>query len=260
MPKFAANLSMLFTEIPFLDRFDAAAKAGFKGVEYLFPYDFNAENIKEKLDANGLTQVLFNMPPGDWDAGERGIACLPDRQAEFRAGVDQAIAYARALGCRQVNCLSGLKPDNMTDAICWETLVDNLRYAANKLEAEGIKLMVEAINSRVDMPGFFLDTADKVIDAIKETGSSNMFLQYDIYHMQIMEGDLARRMETLLPQIGHIQFADNPGRHEPGTGEINYLFLFNHLDKLGYQGWVSAEYRPATNTSAGLTWFRECSL
>jgi hydroxypyruvate isomerase len=237
MPRFAANLSMLFTEQDFLARFDAAAKAGFSGVEYLFPYDFSSAEIKAKLEANGLTQVLFNLPAGDWAKGERGIACLPDRVEEFRAGVDLAIAYAQVLDNTQVNCLAGIRPQGVDDATVEKTFVANLKYAADKLQAAGIKLVMEAINTR-DIPGFYL------------------FLQYDIYHMQIMEGDLARTLQSHLGEINHVQLADNPGRNEPGTGEINYRFLFEHLDRIGYQGWVGCEYKPLTTTEAGLGWLK----
>ena len=255
MPRFAANLSMLFTEVPFLERFAKAREAGFTGVEYLFPYEWPAEELAERLQANDLTQVLFNLPPGDWAGGERGIACLPGREDEFRAGVEQAIRYARALGCRQVNCLAGLQPEGLDGLIARETLVANVRYAAARLAEEGMTLCLEAINSRVDMPGFLLDTSDKVIAMIEEVGAGNVRLQYDLYHMQIMEGDLIRSIERLLPWIGHMQFADNPGRHEPGTGEIHFANVFAAMDRLGYDGWVSAEYRPSTGTEASLGWF-----
>ncbi|SFU75937.1 hydroxypyruvate isomerase [Halomonas korlensis] len=253
MPRFAANLSMLFTELDFLDRFEAAAKAGFKGVEYLFPYDFEAAEIKQRLDAHGLTQVLFNLPAGDWGAGERGIACHPNRVTEFREGVDRAIEYATALGCQQVNCLAGITPEGVSDDEARATLIDNLRYAADKLEAAGILLIAEPINTR-DIPGFFLNRTEQALAIFDEVASSNLKLQYDIYHMQVMEGDLAPTIEKHLDRIAHVQLADNPGRHEPGTGEIHYPFLFAHLDRLGYTGWVGAEYKPAGRTEEGLGW------
>lgn len=253
MPKFAANLSMLFTEEDFLDRFQAAASAGFRGVEYLFPYDYPAVEIKKRLDAHNLTQVLHNLPAGDWAAGERGIACHPDRIEEFRAGVEQAIEYATALGCKQINCLSGIKPQAVSEEQARRTLVENLRFAAEKLQAVGILLLAEPVNTR-DIPGFFLNRTEQALKVFDEVGSNNLKLQYDIYHMQIMEGDLARAIETNLPQIGHVQLADNPGRHEPGTGEINYPFLFAHLERLGYQGWIGCEYKPAASTFEGLGW------
>ncbi|WP_148864605.1 hydroxypyruvate isomerase [Marinobacter fonticola] len=256
MPNFAANLTLLYPELPFLDRFAAAAADGFLGVEYLFPYAWSARVLRERLTDNGLTQVLFNLPPGDWDAGERGIACLPDRTREFEAGLDQALAYAEALACRQINCLAGLPPDELPQQAAWDTLVANLGLAARKLAPQGITLMVEAINSRVDMPGYVLDTAEKVLEAIDATGEANIRLQYDIYHMQIMSGDVIRTLERHLDRIGHIQFADNPGRHEPGTGEINFDFVFKALDRMGYSGWVSAEYHPTGPTSKTLGWLR----
>ncbi|WP_302139375.1 hydroxypyruvate isomerase [Halomonas alkalicola] len=253
MPKFAANLSMLFTEVEFLDRFEAAARAGFKGVEYLFPYDYPAEELKRRLDANGLTQVLFNLPAGDWAAGERGIACHPDRVEEFREGVERAIAYVQVLGNTQVNCLAGIKPEVVSDDQARATLVENLRFAAEKLAAAGILLIAEPINTR-DIPGFFLNRTEQALAIFDEVGSDNLKLQYDIYHMQIMEGDLAPTMEKHLARIAHVQIADTPGRHEPGTGEIHYPFLFAHLDRLGYDGWIGAEYKPAGRTEEGLGW------
>ena len=254
MPRFNANLTMLFTELPFLDRFEAAAKAGFTGVEYLFPYDFAVDDLVQRLKAHGLTQVLHNMPAGDWAGGERGIAILPARADEFKAGVEKAIAYATALGCKQVNCIAGIAPAGIERPVLEETFIANLRFAAGRLKQAGIKLLIEAINP-IDIPGFFLNTTAQSLDIIARTGSDNLFVQYDIYHMQITEGDLARTMERNIAMIPHIQLADNPGRHEPGTGEINYPFLFAHLDRIGYSGWVGAEYRPRTTTEAGLGWF-----
>jgi hydroxypyruvate isomerase len=259
MPRFVANLSMLFTEVPFLERFARARASGFTAVEYLFPYDWPAEQLAEQLQVQGLTQVLFNLPPGDWQAGERGIACLPDRVEEFRAGVDQGIAYARVLGNRQLNCLAGLKPADLDEQTAWETLVANVQYAADRFAEAGLTLCLEAINSRVDMPGFMLDTTGKVMALIEAVDADNVRLQYDVYHMQIMEGDVIRTMECLLPWVGHIQFADNPGRHEPGTGEINFSNVFAALDRMGYQGWVSAEYRPSLETEDTLSWFRSAN-
>lgn len=253
MSKFAANLSMLFTEVDFLDRFKAAADAGFKGVEYLFPYDYPAADIKQRLDANGLSQVLFNLPAGDWGAGERGIACHPNRVEEFRAGVDKAIEYAKVLGNTQVNCLVGIKPDGVSDDEAHKTVVENLRFAAEKLKAAGILLIAEPINTR-DIPGFFLNRTEQALALFDEVGSDNLKLQYDIYHMQIMEGNLAPTIEKHLARIAHVQLADNPGRHEPGTGEINYPFLFAHLERLGYDGWIGCEYKPKAGTTQGLGW------
>jgi hydroxypyruvate isomerase len=255
MPRFAANLSMLFTEVDFLDRFAAAAEAGFSGVEYLFPYDYPAEDIKARLDANRLEQVLFNLPAGDWAKGERGIACHPDRVEAFRAGVDKAIAYAKVLGNTQVNCLAGIAPQGVDCASVEQTFVDNLKYAADKLAAAGIRLVMEAINTR-DIPGFYLNNTKQALAIRDKVGSDNLYLQYDIYHMQIMEGDLARTVADNLAAINHVQLADNPGRNEPGTGEINYRFLFEHLERIGYQGWIGCEYKPATTTVAGLGWMK----
>ncbi len=256
MPKFAANLSMLFTENDFLDRFAAAAAAGFKGVEYLFPYAFPASEIAARLKDNGLTQVLFNLPAGNWDAGDRGITCLPDRVDEFKAGVDKAIEYAEALGCKQVNTLAGIAPVGASGPELRQTFISNLRYAVAKLQAAGIKLLIEPINV-FDIPGFYLNHTNQALEIIAEVGSDNLFLQYDIYHMQRMEGELAATIERNLPHIAHVQLADNPGRNEPGTGEINYPFLFKHLDKIGYTGWVGCEYKPAAGTVAGLGWMAQ---
>jgi len=253
MVQLAANLTMMFNEVDFLDRFEAAAKAGFKGVEYLFPYDFTAEELSARLKDNGLTQVLHNLPAGDWGAGERGIACHPDRVEEFKAGVDKAITYATALGCKQVNCLVGITPEGADADVVRKTVVDNLSFAADKLKAAGIRLLIEPINTR-DIPGFYLCGTQQALNLIAETGSDNIAVQYDIYHMQIMEGDLAPSMEKHLASIDHIQLADNPGRNEPGTGEINYPFLFGFLDKIGYQGWIGCEYKPAATTVEGLGW------
>ena len=255
MPRFAANLTMLFNEAPFLERFERAAQAGFKAVEFLFPYDYPVEDLKDALDRNKLALVLHNLPAGDWAAGERGIACHPDRVEEFRAGVDKAITYATTLGVKQLNCLAGIKPAGVSEADARRTLVDNLKFAAPKLKAAGIKLLIEPINT-FDIPGFFLSRTQQALDIIAETNSDNVFVQYDIYHMQRMEGELAKTMEKNLAQIGHLQLADNPGRNEPGTGEINYGFLFAFLDRIGYDGWIGCEYKPATTTEAGLGWAR----
>ncbi|MBS3804316.1 MAG: hydroxypyruvate isomerase [Oleiphilaceae bacterium] len=254
MPRFAANLTLLFTELDFLDRFAAARQAGFAGVECLFPYTWPAEELRSVLQQEGLTQVLFNLPAGNWEAGERGIACLPDRGAEFRGGVVEAIHYAEILGCPRINCLAGLKPPRLSERRAWQTLADNLRWAAAQCREAGLTLCIEAINTRVDMPGFLLDSSAKAVRLIEQVAVPNLKLQYDIYHMQIMEGDLIRTLERLLPQIGHIQFADNPGRGEPGTGEINFARVFEALDGLGYSGWVSAEYHPQSSTADGLRW------
>jgi hydroxypyruvate isomerase len=253
MPKFAANLTMLFNEVDFLDRFEAAAGSGFKGVEYLFPYPFAKEDLAERLQQHGLVQVLHNLPAGDWGAGERGIACLPDRIGEFQEGVGRAIEYASALGCRQLNCLAGLTPEGVDPALVTDTFVSNLRFAADEFGRAGIRLLIEPINTR-DIPGFYLGGTRQAREIIEATGSDNIALQYDIYHMQIMEGDLARTIEANLARIEHMQLADNPGRHEPGTGEINYNFLFDFIDALDYQGWIGCEYKPAAKTEDGLGW------
>jgi hydroxypyruvate isomerase len=257
MPRFSANLSMLFTEHDFLDRFDAAARAGFSGVEYVGAYDHPPETVAARLNRNGLTQVLFNLPAGNWAGGERGIGCLPDRIDEFRRGVDTAITYAAALACPQVNCLAGIAPAGTDPVVLEDTFVENLKYAAPRFEAAGIKLLIEAINTKVDIPGFFLANSAQALAIIDRVGSDNLYFQYDIYHMQIMEGDLARTIENNLGRIAHIQLADNPGRHEPGTGEINFPYLYSHLDRIGYSGWIGAEYKPRNGTEAGLGWFRE---
>ena len=253
MPRFAANLSMLFTEHPFLDRFEHAAKAGFQAVEFLFPYAFSASEIRQRLDTHGLTLVLHNLPAGDWDAGERGIACLPDRVEEFRAGVAQAITYAKALGVKQLNCLAGKAPQGLSEPVLCQTFIDNLRYAAAELKKSGLRLLIEPINT-FDIPGFYLNRTVQAISILEEVGADNAFVQYDIYHAQRMEGELAATMQKYLPRIGHIQLADNPGRNEPGSGEINYPFLFTHLDRIGYDGWIGCEYKPAGTTQAGLGW------
>jgi hydroxypyruvate isomerase len=217
MPKLAANLTMTFGEVPFLERFEAAANAGFDAVEYLFPYDYDAQVLKQKLRDRGLVQVLHNLPAGNWAAGERGIACFPDRVDEFRAGVDRAITYATVLECDRVNCLAGILPQSVDPAAARETLRRNLAYAAPRLKAAGIKLLIEPINTR-DIPGFFLSSTRQAVEIIEAVDSDNLFVQYDIYHMQIMEGNLAPTIEANLPLIAHMQLADVPGRHEPGTG------------------------------------------
>jgi hydroxypyruvate isomerase len=253
MPKFAANLSMLFTELPFLDRFAAAATAGFRAVEYLFPYEFESQALVERLQANGLLQVLHNLPAGDWAAGDRGIACLPDRVGAFQDGVGRAIEYATALKCPRLNCMAGKRPDGVSLTKAEDVLVANLSFAAREVGKAGITLLVEAINT-FDIPGFFVSSTRQALAVIDAVGADNLLYQYDIYHMQRMEGELAATLQAQLPRIGHIQLADNPGRHEPGTGEINYGYLLALLDSLGYAGWIGCEYKPATTTLAGLGW------
>jgi len=255
MPRFSANLSFLYQDLPFLERFAAAAKDGFKAVEYLGPYSDPKEKIAAVLAENGLQQALFNVPSGDWAGGERGIACLPGRVDEFRDGIGQALEYAAALACPQVNVIAGLVPAG-TDTPALETvLVDNLKYAATRCADAGVKLLVEPINLR-DIPGFFLSTTDHAERILDKVSSSNLFIQYDFYHMQIMQGDLIPTFSRLRDKIAHVQIADNPGRNEPGTGEIGYAFIFSELDRLGYDGWVGCEYKPKAGTSEGLGWMQ----
>jgi len=253
MPRFAANLTMLFTEFPFLDRFERAARAGFRGVEFQFPYPYAAKDIRSRLERFGLQAVLHNLPAGDWDAGERGIACHPDRSAEFRAGVERAVDVATALGVPQLNCLVGKTPPGVPEERVHATLVENLYHASQRLKEAGLKLLVEPIN-RFDIPGFHLHRTDQALALMAEVGGDNLFLQYDIYHAQRSEGELAETLRRHLARIAHVQVADNPGRNEPGTGEINFPFLFGHLDRLGYAGWIGCEYRPAVSTEIGLDW------
>lgn len=255
MPRFAANLSLLFTELPFLDRFAAASAAGFSAVEFMFPYAFDAAEIRARLDATGLELVLFNIAPGDWDAGERGIAILPDRADEFRASIDQALSYARQLRCTRLHCLAGIIPDGADPPALRSRYIENLRHAASACAPDGVTLLIEPINTR-DMPGYFLHHTAAAAAIIAEVGAPNLKLQYDAYHMHIMEGRLTETIAALLPLIGHVQIADAPGRHEPGTGEIDFPGLFAQLDRIGYAGWVGCEYRPAGNTQAGLDWLR----
>ncbi|KXB30368.1 hydroxypyruvate isomerase [Dechloromonas denitrificans] len=254
MPKFAANLSFLFTEQPFPERFKLAAAAGFRGVEYLFPYDYPAADVAGWLREAGLEQVLFNLPAGDWAAGERGLACLPGRQGEFAESVERACEYAMLLDCSRLHCLAGLRPPGHDEAELEATYLANIRFAADRCASIGATLLIEPINSRIDMPGYWLDDVKKGFCLLDQVDRSNVKLQLDLYHAQIIQGDLARTIEANLGRIGHIQIADNPGRHEPGTGEINYPFLFNLLDRLGYAGWVGCEYKPLTTTEAGLGW------
>jgi hydroxypyruvate isomerase len=253
MPKLAANLSMMFTELEFLDRFEAAARAGFAAVEYLFPYEHPKDAILERLRKYGLEQALFNLPPGDWAAGERGLAILPDRVEEFRDGVGRAIDYAKAFGCNRLHAMAGVAPSGVHPARLREIYVQNLKYAAEQAAKAGITMLIEPINSR-DVPGYYLVTSTQALAVIGAVGTTNLRLQYDIYHAQIMEGDIAHTLERNLGVIGHIQIADTPGRHEPGTGEINYGFLLGFMDKVGYAGWVGCEYRPLAGTLEGLGW------
>lgn len=253
MPRFAANLTMLFTEHPFLERFEHAAKAGFKAVEFLFPYAFSADDIAQRLKTHDLRLVLHNLPAGNWDAGERGVACHPDRTGEFREGVAKAVSYATALGVDQLNCLAGKSPAGVGTDLLRKTFVENLRFAAAELKKAELRLLIEPINT-FDIPGFYLNRTLQAIDILDEVGADNAFVQYDLYHAQRTEGELAATLQKHLNRIGHIQLADNPGRNEPGTGEINFPFLFAHIDRIGYAGWIGCEYKPATTTEAGLGW------
>jgi hydroxypyruvate isomerase len=256
MPKFAANLSMMFTELPFLDRFERAARAGFEAVEFLFPYAHPADEIKARLNGNRLKLVLHNLPPGDWDGGERGLACLPDRVDEFREGVALGIQYATALGTPQVHCMAGKVPLGASDELLRKTCVANLKYAAAEARKAALRLLIEPINA-FDIPGYYLNRTAQAISVMDEVGADNLFLQYDIYHAQRSEGELAATISKHLARIGHVQIADNPGRNEPGTGEINYPFLFAHLDRIGYAGHVGCEYKPAAGTEPGLKWLEQ---
>jgi 2-dehydrotetronate isomerase len=254
MPRFAANVSMMYNEVPFLERFGAAARDGFKAVEFLFPYAFPADAIAAELDRHGLQQVLFNTVPGDFDAGERGLASIPGREAEFLAGVDRAIGYARALRCQRLHAMAGLAPDGADRAQRRATYVANLKEAAGRCAQHGITLLIEPINTR-DIPGFFLNRQADAHAVIAEVGEPNLKVQMDLYHCQIVEGDLATRIRQYLHGVGHIQVAGVPQRHEPDVGEVNYPYLFTLLDELGYDGWIGCEYRPRGATSAGLGWF-----
>ncbi len=253
MPRFSANLSMLFTDVPFLDRIERAAKTGFGAVEVQFPYEFPAVRIRERLEASAIPMVLHNLPAGNWAAGDRGIACDPARQSEFRDGLAIAIEYAQALGVEQLNCLAGRPAQGSAESEIRRTFVGNVQFAAEALRPAGLTLLIEPVNSR-DVPGFWLDSVAKALGVIEETGADNVRLQFDIYHAQRSGGEIAGTLNANLGRIGHIQFADNPGRNEPGTGELNFDYLFGLIDRLGYAGWVGAEYLPAAGTEAGLAW------
>jgi hydroxypyruvate isomerase len=255
MPRFAANLTMMYNEHAFLDRFAAAARDGFEAVEYLFPYDFSAAELKARLDEHGLKQALFNAPPGDWTAGDRGIASLPGREDEFRRGLDTALAYARMLGNDKLHVMAGLLPAHADRARHRDVYMRNLDDAAQAARAEGITILVEPINPR-DMPGFFLNRQDEAQAICREIGAPNLKVQFDCYHCQIVEGDLAKKLERDIAGIGHIQIAGVPERHEPDVGELNYPYLFDRIDALGYDGWIGCEYRPKAGTSEGLGWLR----
>jgi len=254
MPRLAANVSLMFPEVPFMERFAAAARAGFRYVEYQFPYAFGgAAEVAQRARDAGVEVVLHNLPGGDAAKGDRGIACQPARVAEFREGVERAIEYAKAAGCPRLNALAGVAPADAAPELLFETLVENLRFAAGKLAAAGLTLLTEPANRRT-IPDFFLCGSRQGIAVIDAAGAPNLKLQYDIFHMQIVEGDLAKTIERLLPRIGHMQLADVPDRHEPGTGEINFDFLLAHIDRLGYQGWMGCEYIPKGDTVEGLAW------
>ncbi len=255
MPRLAANLSMMYPDRPFLDRFAAAAADGFKGVEFLFPYDFTAEAIQEQLQTHGLQQVLFNSWPGDFAAGDRGLACLPGREADFQAGVDRAIAYAAVLDCPRIHAMAGLVPLGADAGALRRTYISNLREAARRCADAGLTLLIEPINTR-DIPGFFLTRQDDAHAIVAEVGAANLKVQMDLYHCQIVEGDLAMKIRRYLPGVGHLQLAGVPDRHEPDLGELNYPYLFALLDELGYDGWIGCEYRPKAGTSEGLGWAR----
>ena len=262
MPKFAANLSMLYPELDFLDRFEAAARDGFKAVEYLFPYAFERRDIAARLQGNGLQQVLFNAPPGNWEAGERGLACLPGREVEFRSGFHQALDYAAALACPRIHVMAGLLPTGAEREALLAVYAGNLRWAAQEAQKQGVDVLIEPINTR-DIPRFFLNRQDHAHEVIAAVGAPNLKVQMDLYHCQVVEGDLAMKLLQYLPtgNVGHIQIAGVPQRHEPDVGEVNYPYLFSVLDELGYAGWVGCEYRPAAGmraggTAAGLGWLK----
>ncbi len=256
MIRLAANLSMLFNEHVFMSRFAAAADAGFKGVEYLFPYAYTADELRDALNKNQLGQVLFNLPPGDWDAGERGLASLPGREGEFRDSVIEGLRYAEALNCPRVHAMAGLLPEDVDAAIQAEhhaTYIRNLRFAASEAAKVGRDILIEPINTR-DMPGFFLSRQAQAMAVLEEVGAENLKLQFDLYHCQIMDGDLIRHLERQFSAIGHIQVAGVPGRHEPDVGKVHYPAIFERLSALGYNGWIGCEYRPQADTRAGLGW------
>src|ERR1700734_4213146 len=253
MPRLAANLSMMFNEVPFLERFTAARKAGFEGVEFLFPYDFPAPELRSRIVGEGLTQGLFTMPPGDWSKNERGLAALPGRQLEFREGVKRGLDYAATLECHRVHCMAGIIPAEVSLTTATAVYAANLSWAAEQARPAGVKLLIEPINHR-DMPGYFLNTQVQGAAFVEAIGTDRLGLQFDVYHVQITEGDITKRLERYMPVIAHIQVADVPARNEPGTGEIGWSYVFRRMDELGYTGWGGCEYRPAGDTVAGLNW------
>jgi len=254
MPKLAANLTMMFNEFPFPERIAMAAKAGFKGVEYLFPYDYSTVQLCEWNQLAGVKQVLINSPAGDWAGGERGTACLPGRTQEFRDGIGTAIEYAKALDCPNIHLVAGLAPESgKARTECEDIYRENIAFAADELAKNNLTGLLETLNNR-DVPGFLLNKSSQVIEILAELSRPNLKLQFDFYHVQIMEGDVCRRFDACFDQIGHIQIANPPERHEPDNGELNYDYILNHIDEAGYQGWVAGEYIPAQNTLAGLKW------
>lgn len=252
MPRFSANLSMLFTEVPFLERFAAARKAGFSAVEFQFPYDFAPSDIAVRVEDNGLEVVLFNVPAGDFAAGERGVTCLPDRKHDFRRGLDQMLDYAGRLRCPRINCLAGIRPRDLAPEVARVTMIENMQLARDTVP-DAITLLLEPLNNK-DNPGYFLTTSAAGMDIISACNRPGLALQYDVYHMQRMEGDILTTLGQLLPMIGHIQIADVPGRGEPGTGELNFPKIFRWLDTSDYGGWVGCEYKPVAGTAEGLAW------
>ena len=257
MPRFAANLSMMYTEHDFLDRFAAAAADGYKGVEFLFPYAYAPEDLARRLADNDLQQALFNAPPGDWDAGERGMSALPGREDEFRRSIARALDYAQALNCPHIHVMAGMVQQGTDRAAMRATYVENLRWACEQAKPDGRTLLIEPINGR-DMPGYFLSRQDDAHAVIAEVGADNLKVQMDLYHCQIVEGDLAMKIRQYLPtgRVGHFQIAGVPDRHEPDQGEVDFRYLFGVIDAAGYDGWIGCEYRPAAGTSAGLGWLR----
>ena len=253
MPKFSANLSVLFGEVGFPERFDAAARAGFKAVEIQYPYAWDTADLAESARRAGVEVVLINIPAGDHARGDRGLGCLPSRVAEFREGVAKAIAYAKALGCKQTNCLAGIVPPGVDRTVLHQTYLSNLRHAAGELAREGMTLLIEPVSTHA-VPGFYLNRSAEAFALLDEAGADNLKVQYDLYHMRIMGDDLAATIAANLGRIGHVQFADVPGRHEPGTGEIDFAALFDHIDRLGYRGWIGAEYLPSGKTADSLAW------
>lgn len=256
MPNLAANLSMLFTELPFLERFEAAARAGFDAVEYLFPYDYEPRVLQQLLDQHGLTQALFNAPPGDWDAGERGIACLPGREAEFEQGIGRALAYASVLGNQRIHVMAGVVPATLSAAEAQVCYVRNLRYAAHRAQEAGITLLIEPINN-IDMPGYFVNYQEQGVTLIGLIDEPNVRLQFDCYHCQMMQGDVVATFRKLLPYIDHVQIAGVPGRHEPDLGELNYRYILAAIVSAGYAGYVGCEYKPKAATVDGLGWIEQ---